>query len=208
MRLGVLGGTFDPVHVAHLVLAESARDELSLERVLFVPAGQPWRKADREITPAEDRLAMVRLAIQDNAAFEVSTMEIDSPGPSYTADTLAALKQQYSERDLYLVLGTDAFEDMPNWKEPARIAELATIAVTRRHGYREGVEVARHLQDLGLGDRVVWFHMPPLGLTSTAVRELVALGRSIRYLVPAAVEAYIAEHGLYRGQVPQKPPGL
>ena len=196
MKLGVLGGTFDPVHMGHLMLGESAREELGLDKVLFVPAGQPWRKADREITAAEHRVAMLRLATEENPAFEVSLVEVERNGPSYTVDTLEALSGE--DRELYCILGVDAFEDLPNWKEPKRIAELAVLAVTGRPGYREGVEVSKKLLSLRLGERVVWFHMPKLGMSASAIREHVRLGKSIRYLVPEAVEDYIRAHGLYR----------
>lgn len=197
MRLGIFGGTFDPVHVGHLLLGEAAREELALDRVLFVPAGRPWRKAEREITRTEHRVAMVRLAVQDNPAFEVSTVEIETPGSSYTVATLERIVAKNANAELFVIVGVDAFRDMPNWKEPEKIAQLAVIAVTGRMGYREGVEDSRTLLRLRLGKRVTWFEMPMIGLSATAVRQRVSLGKSIRYLVPPAVGAYIRENGLY-----------
>ena len=186
MRLGVLGGTFDPVHIGHLVLGEAAREQLSLDSVLFVPAGMQWRKSGREIAPADHRVAMVELAVADNPAFEVSTVEVERPGPSYTADTLEELAET-PDAQLFLILGKDAYGDLPNWVRPERIRELATLAVAARNG--EGVTVE---------PPAVRLEMPEIGISATAIRERVAAGRSIRYMVPAAVEAYIRKHGLYR----------
>lgn len=186
MRLGVLGGTFDPIHIGHLVLGEAAREQLDLDRVLYIPAGVQWRKPAREIAPAGRRVAMTRLAIEGNPAFEVSTLEVDRPGPSYTADTLEALMTEYPGSDLQLVLGHDAYIDLPNWVRPERIRELATVVVAARNGEGVGVEPP-----------AVRLAMPEIGISATDIRERVAAGRSIRYLVPAAVEAYIRAHGLY-----------
>ena len=199
MRLGVLGGTFDPVHVGHLILGEAAREELALERVLFVPAGQPWRKAERQITASEHRLAMVRLAVEDNPAFEVCTVEVYAPGPSYTVDTLERIRAENGDAELFFIVGLDAFQDMPNWKEPDKIAELAVIAVTGRPGYRGGVEGSPAVPRPHTGEGVTWFPMPEIGFSSTAVREKVGLGKSIRYLVTRHVETYIRDNRLYLG---------
>ena len=127
MRLGVLGGTFDPVHTGHLVLAEQAREQLRLDRVLWVPAGDPWRKAGEPVSPAEHRLAMVRLAIERNDAFEVSTTELDRPGPTYTLDTLQQLHEEYAAEELIFLLGLDALADLPNWHKPAELIRLTLL---------------------------------------------------------------------------------
>ena len=198
MRLGVLGGTFDPPHVGHLILAEVARAGLELEKVLFVPAGDPWRKADHEVTPAEHRLAMVRLMLASDPHFEVSTLEVERDGPSYTVDSLEALRQQYgSGLDLYFILGEDALHDLPNWKEPARIVSLAWLAVAPRPveggQTRAGLEAAVP----GLSERIVTLPMPTIDISSTALRERATAGLSLRYLVPLGVEEYIRRHGLY-----------
>lgn len=185
-RIGVLGGTFDPIHIGHLILGETAREQLSLDRVLFMPTGLQWRKAGREIAAAEHRLAMVRLAIAGNPAFECSTIEVDRAGPSYTADTLEELHGREPGAGLFFIVGRDALEDMPNWVRPERIRELATLAVAARDGDAAG-EGAVHLQ------------MPVIGVSATDVRQRVAEGSSIRYRVPPDVEAYIREHGLYTG---------
>jgi len=188
-RLGVLGGTFDPVHIGHLVLAETAREQLALDRVLFVPAGQPWRKVGRKIAPVGDRVAMVRLAIAGNPAFQLSTIESTRPGPSYTAETLTEIQHAYPEAELYLILGEDAVEDMPHWKDPERIRELALIVAAPRPGQPSPHEP---------GQLIVLSAMPLIGVSATAIRERVRAGRSIRYLVLPVVEDYIRDHGLYR----------
>lgn len=199
MRLGVLGGTFDPVHVGHLILGEAAREELALDRVLFVPAGQPWRKAARQITASEHRVAMVRLAVEDNPAFEVCTVEVHASGPSYTVDTLERIRAENGDAELFFIVGLDAFQDMPNWKEPDKIVELAVIAVTGRPGYGGAVEGSPALPRPHTGEGVRWFPMPEIRFSSSTVREMVELGKSIRYLVTPPVETYIRDNRLYLG---------
>jgi nicotinate-nucleotide adenylyltransferase len=194
LRIGVLGGTFDPVHRGHLALAGAAREELALDEVLFVPAGQPWRKAGRIVAPAEHRLAMLRLALEGEAGFRVETLELEREGPSYTADTLEALRAARPDDEMYLILGEDALADLPNWVRPERILALATLAVARRAGVPptagEGLP--------GLRERVVWLKMPLVAVSATEIRECIRRGESIGELVPPAVEAYIRERGLYR----------
>jgi nicotinate-nucleotide adenylyltransferase len=195
MKVGIIGGTFDPVHTGHLVLAEQARDELSLDLVLFIPAGDPWRKAHREITPAEHRLAMLRLAIEGNAAFGISDVELRRDGPTYTADTLETLAGERLDDAFYFIVGADALADLPNWHEPERIVRHAMLAVAPR----DDTAVADVLLEVPqYAERVVRFTMPRMDISSTDIRERVRAGRSVRYLVPAAVEAYIRERGLYR----------
>lgn len=184
VRIGILGGTFDPIHIGHLILGETGREQLSLDRVLFMPAGLQWRKAAREIASAEHRLAMVRLAIAGNPAFEASTIEVDRAGPSYTADTLEELHSREPEAELFFIVGRDALEDIPNWVRPERIRELATLAVAARDGDAAG-EGAVHLR------------MPVIGINATDIRQRVAAGQSICYRVPPAVEAYIRDNRLY-----------
>ena len=188
LRLGVLGGTFDPVHIGHLILAEAAREELALDRLLFVPAGQPWRKAGRDIATAADRLAMLEFAVSDNPAFEVCTIEVEREGPSYTVETLSEIKARSLPAQIFFIVGEDALEDMPNWKEPERIAELAEIVAAPRPGRPSPHETGRITLLRG---------MPIIGVSATAVRERVRDGRPIRYLVPPAVEDYIRRRQLY-----------
>ena len=198
MRLGILGGTFDPMHIGHLILAEEARLALDLERVLFVPAGDPWRKAGRELSPRQDRLAMVRLAVADTPYFAVSTLEIERPGPSYTADTLAALSQEWGrDSELFLVMGQDSLADLPHWQEPQRIIALARLAVAARPGWEQQRAAALERALPGVSERLVWVDMPLIEISSTAVRERVGRGLPIRYWVPPAVEEYIRQYGLY-----------
>ena len=202
MKVGVLGGTFDPPHLGHLILGQEAYEALGLAQVLFVPAGEPWRKAGRELSPREHRLAMVRLAIDDNPAFAVSTSEVDRPGPSYAADTVAELAEQFGpETELFLIMGADSLADFPHWHEPQRILKLARLAVAERPevgeaGFGEGLpdELAAAMRE-----RVAWLHMPPIAISASAVRERIGRGLSSRYWVPAAVEEYICHHGLYTG---------
>lgn len=200
VRVGILGGTFDPVHRGHLVLAAAARDELELDRVLFVPAGRPWRKAGRTIASGEHRLAMVRQALEGKSAFEVATLELERPGPSYTVDTLEALKAERPDDELFFILGEDALADLPNWVRPERILELAKLAVARRAdtSSRELEEAERRLP--GLPARVVWLKMSRMAVSATESRDRVRRGLAIGEMVPDAVAAYIREQGLYRGQ--------
>lgn len=197
MKLGVLGGTFDPPHMAHLVLAETARSSLGLERVLFVPAGDPWRKAGQDVTPVRHRLAMVRLAVGGDPAFEVSTLEVEREGPSYTVDTLTELHERYGpDAELYFLLGEDALRDMPNWKEPERIAALATLVVAPRPG-GAGPGAPPDFPLPGVAAKVVPLDMPLIDVSATDLRERARQGLSLRDVVPPAVARYIEEHGLY-----------
>lgn len=194
--VGVLGGTFDPIHLGHLALAEEAREALGLERVLFVPAAMPPHKQGRQITSPDHRRAMVELAVADNTAFEVSTVELARPGPSYTVDTLAALAEH--ARELTLLLSAESFAELPDWHQPRRIIELARIAVAPRAGYE--LRSRGWLEDRlpGTGDRVRFLDGPNLRVSASEIRARVAAGRSVRYLVAASVARYIAEHQLYR----------
>lgn len=196
MRLGVLGGTFDPVHVGHLMLAEEAREQLGLGRMLFVPAGQPWRKAGRQISEAKHRLAMLRVAVDDNPAFEVSELETGRAGPSYTGETLAAIGDNHKDAELFFIMGEDALADLPNWRDPDRIVELAMLAVARRAG---AGALSPELVAIAPG-REIWLSMPQIGISSSDIRERVRKRLSVRYRVPDAVERYIREHKLYGDQ--------
>jgi nicotinate-nucleotide adenylyltransferase len=196
VKLGVFGGTFDPPHNGHLALARAALDQLELERVIWVPAGDPWRKAESPVSPARHRLAMVRLALQGQADFEVTTIELDRPGPTYTLDTLLELKRSEPEAQLVFLAGTDALEDLPHWHEPARIVENCLIGATSREGVRPG-EATLEAWLPGLSARVRWFDMPRVDVSATAVRRRVAAGESVSGLVPTAVEEYITRNKLY-----------
>ncbi len=196
-RIGVMGGTFDPVHLGHLVLAESAREQLALRRVFWVPAGDPWRKANRSVTTAARRRTMVELAIAENSAFRLCPLEIDKDGPSYSVDTLEELSRQHPRDELYFLLGLDALQDLPKWHDPDRLIELAVVAVAPRGEERLS---KRELDRLlpRLSRRVVWVKMAQVDITATKLRERAAGGQSLRYLVPDAVATYIRRWRLYR----------
>ena len=190
-RLGVLGGTFDPPHLGHLLLAECAREALALDRVVFVPARVPPHKSGRRVTPAATRLALVRAALR-GTGFAVSTLELSRPGPSYTVDTLLALSRRHPGAELFLVVGADSLLDLPHWREPGRIQELSSLAVAARPGVRVS-RVPRAVRG-----RLTWLPNLPIGIASSDLRERVAQGRSIRFLVPDAVARLIARKRLYR----------
>jgi len=201
MRLGVFGGTFDPIHLGHLILAEHCREACRLDRVLFIPAGQPPHKSDRQITPGKQRLDMVELAIAGHPAFAASSIELDREGPSYSAETLGSLARENPSDDLFFLIGSDSLADLPLWYQPARIAELATIVVTARPGV-EQPDVASLRGILGrdaiaqIEQHIV--QIPLIQISSSIIRSRVAAGQSIRFLVPRAVECYIETHRLYR----------
>jgi nicotinate-nucleotide adenylyltransferase len=204
MRIGIFGGSFDPVHQGHLVVAECCREQARLDRVVFVPTAiQPF-KQEREPAAGQHRAEMLALAVGGNPAFEVSTVELDRGGVSYTVDTLAALRATHGKDELFLILGPDALASLPDWREPARILDLAGVIAVERDGVDDvratvqeprlaallGPERSRHV----VADKV---RVPALGIRSSDLRTLVAAGRSIRYRTPRAVERYIATHGLY-----------
>ena len=199
--LGVFGGTFDPIHMGHLAVAEEVREALGLERVVFVPAGAPPHKAGRPISPAAHRLAMAELAVADNPAFSVDRIEVDRSGPSYTVDTHEALaasdRDAGRDPDLTLIVSTEALRDLPTWREPRRIVELARIAVVPRDGYPDASRALVADALPGLDDRFVLLDGPRLWISASELRDRAARGRSLRYLVPDAVAAYIGDHDLY-----------
>lgn len=189
-RVGLFGGTFDPPHLGHLMLAEWARTRLRLDRVVFMPAGTPPHKRGRRLTDAAHRLAMTRLAVRGNPAFVVSAFEARRAGSSFTVDTLRHLRARQPGADLYLLMGADSLEDFPAWYEPGEIARLATLVVAARPGPALDPARAR--------ERVVRLDNPPVAISSSALRARARAGHSLRYLVPDAVAAYVAKHGLYR----------
>ncbi len=204
-KLGILGGTFDPVHFGHLVIAEEVREALSLDRVWFVPARQPPHKLGIDISTAEDRTAMVDLAIAGNPAFEVSRIELEREGPSFTVDTLEIVSRQARESgidiELFFILSAEAVAALPTWRNPARILQLAKLVVVPRPGYPtpDDGELRKQASTFDAGpDRILRVDTLPLAHSASDIRRRAASGRSIRYLVPPAVEAYIADHRLYR----------
>ena len=196
MNVGILGGTFDPIHIGHLVVAEEARVKLHFDEVLFVPAGQPWLKLDRDIAPAAHRVEMVRRAIADNPHFKLCTLEVERPGPSYTVDTLTKLREQLgSEASLFFLLGRDTLAELPLWKEPKKVAQLCRLVVAPRLGSKDLKRLQAEIP--GLLDKIIQLDMPIIGISSSDIRRRLAGGLSIRYLVPLQVEKYIAEHRIY-----------
>jgi nicotinate-nucleotide adenylyltransferase len=199
MRLGLFGGTFDPIHLGHLILAESSREVCGLDRVWFVVSGAPPHKPG-ERTAVADRLEMVRIAVAGHPAFEVSDLETRRPGPHYSVETLEAIHRDRPDDELFFLIGADSLADLPFWHQPDRIAQLATIVVVNRPGI-DALDPS-HLPNLGLGARPIQtITVPPIGIASHDLRRRIAECRSIRYQVPRGVEAYIEEQGLYRGRV-------
>jgi nicotinate-nucleotide adenylyltransferase len=200
MRLGLFGGTFDPVHYGHLLLAECCREQCSLDQVWFLPCGHPPHKR-HELTPGPARIEMLQLAISGYAPFAVCPLEIERPGTSYTVDTLSEIRRTQPTAELFFMLGGDSLHDLPTWREPARILELATLVVVRRPqspppDFSTLAPLLPAEQLSGRRDLVV--DMPQIDTSSRLLRERVAAGHSIRFRTPRAVEKYIETHGLYR----------
>jgi len=198
MNIGVLGGTFDPIHIGHLILAEEARIKLGLSEVLFVPAGQPWLKQDRNITPAVHRVEMVRRTIIANPYLKLCTLEIERPGPSYTVDTITTLREQLgAEAIFFFILGRDSLADLPLWKEPSKLIQICKLVVAPR--LSSSLSDLKSLEEAipGVTDSVIQLDMPVIEISSSQIRERLAQGLSIRYLVPQEVEKYIIEQKIY-----------
>ncbi len=205
MRIGVFGGSFDPVHLGHLIAAECCREQARLDRVIFMPAAVPPHKQDRRLTPADDRVQMLRLAVGGHEAFTISTREIDRGGVSFTVDTLAQLRETHPAEELFLLLGPDAIVEFPTWREPARILQLAQPLVMVREVLDDTDTFASDAQLAGLMGReqlaavlAAAVRLPAIGIRASDLRTAVAAGRSIRFRTPRAVEAFITAHGLYR----------
>lgn len=195
-HIGILGGTFDPIHLGHLVMATYAASELHLDRVLLMPAQTPPHKRDREITASTHRLAMVRAAAAEDPHLEISELDLESDEPSYTALLLERMAQTHAGDDLSFIIGADSLRDLPTWHRPDLVIERARIAVARRPGIGIDDEVLDGLP--GLRGRVAIFESPLIDISSTAIRNRVRDGLSITWSVPHAVEAYILDQGLYR----------
>jgi nicotinate-nucleotide adenylyltransferase len=199
MDIGVLGGTFDPIHSGHLIIAEEARLKLRLARVLFVPAGQPWLKTGRTISPAAHRVEMVRGAIATNPHFELSTVEVDRPGPSYSVQTIAILQQQLgTEAAFFFLVGWDSLAELPQWKEPAKLIQLCKLVAVTRPGFSRPDLKTLEASVPGVTQSFVWLDIPPVDISSSDIRKRVAQGLSIHDLVSDEVESYIKEQKLYR----------
>ncbi len=195
--LGILGGTFNPPHIGHLVMIEEAIDQLGLERILLMPVSSPPHKLVPEDPGADVRLELCRLAAAGDERIEVSALEIERGGASFTVDTLGALHDLVPEHSLTFIVGGDMALSFPSWREPEGILKVARLAVAEREGLRRE-DIARQLEPLHSGDRVVFFDMPRIDVSSSAIRERVAAGRTIRRLVPDEVAREIRERDLYR----------
>jgi nicotinate-nucleotide adenylyltransferase len=204
MKLGLFGGTFDPIHLGHLILAESCREALGLDRVWFVvTATPPHKQGDR--TSIAHRLEMARIAVAGNPAFEVSEIEAKTPGPHYSYQTLERLREERPGDDLYFLIGADSLADLPGWREPGRILSAATVVVVNRPGIDAAlledpsVALAPLIAQTPRARPVLAVEVPPIGISSTELRRARGEGKSIRYRVPRGVEAYIEAQGLYQG---------
>ena len=205
MRIGIYGGSFNPVHLGHLIAAECCREQARLDQVLFMPAATPPHKQGQLLADAADRVAMLTLAVGGHEAFAVSTIEVDRGGVSYTVDTLAALAERHPHDTLVLVLGPDALAQLPTWREPQTIADRCELVAVERERLDDVAAIAR---DAGLADLLgqerlaaliaARVRMPAIGVRASDLRAAVAAGTSIRYRTPRAVEAFVMSHGLYR----------
>ncbi|GLY21060.1 nicotinate-nucleotide adenylyltransferase [Micromonospora sp. NBRC 101691] len=195
-RIGIMGGTFDPIHHGHLVAASEVADRFGLDEVVFVPTGQPWQKADEAVSPAEDRYLMTVVATASNPRFQVSRVDIDRGGPTYTVDTLRDLHAEYGPKvQLYFITGADALARILSWKDLDEIFELAHFIAVTRPGFE--------LSDAHLpADTVSLVQVPAMAISSTDCRARVARGEPVWYLVPDGVVQYIAKRGLYQGRQP------
>ena len=198
MRIGILGGTFDPVHYGHLILAETCRDVLQLDQVRFVPAGDPPHKPDAKISDGHARADMLLLAVSGYPEFVIDRRELKRNGPSFTVDTLAELTAENPGSELYFLMGADSLRELPTWRQPGRIAELATIVACNRPGV-PSLDRSQIVDWVGqtIAARVITMVVPGMDLSATDLRRRVAEGRGLRFLTPRAVEAFIAQHGLY-----------
>lgn len=198
-RLGIMGGTFDPIHYGHLVTAEGARHSLGLEKVIFVPAGSPPHKPNNFITEPWARYTMTRLAVDSNPFFMVSTIEVERAGPSYTIDTMRTLSRLYPGAQIYFITGADALLEILTWREFEALLAICHFVAATRPGYRLS-ELSDRLNQLpgGLKQNVLCMEVPALAISSTDIRQRVREGRPVKYLLPESVEEYILKNDLYR----------
>ena len=206
-KIGIMGGTFDPIHIGHLVTAEAVRNEYSLDQVLFIPASSPPHKQDMDVTPPIHRYIMTVMATYSNPYFYVSTIEMERSGPSYTVDTIAALIEQFGEStELFFIMGADSAQELPTWNNVDRLLELCSVVAAARPGCADTIDdIIRYFGPLGQ-KRIHRLAAPELEISSTDIRERVREGNSIKYIVPDSVENYILKEGLYRsaGNFPEK----
>jgi nicotinate-nucleotide adenylyltransferase len=199
MKLGILGGTFDPIHTGHLIIAQEAASRLALDQVWFIPTGQPWLKSGTRISPSSHRMEMVRLAIRCNPGFKSSAIEVDRPGPSYTVDTLLALREGDAKGDdLFFILGMDSLETLHRWHQPERLFELCTLVGVSRPEHRDFDLASLDRIRSGASGEVAIVDGPEIGISGAEIRRRVSQGLPITYWVPGAVDKYIHEHQLYQ----------
>lgn len=199
MRRGILGGTFDPIHTGHLILAQEVQWRLGLDEIWFLPAGEPWMKRGEPLTHKDHRKAMVELAIAGNPTFRLSTAELDRPGDTYTVETLEELRSdQLKGDDVMFIMGVDTFNSLPRWKDPARILELVRLVVALRPGYGRMDPKELEAIDPTAGERVMTLEVPLIEISGTELRRRAAAGEPIHYLVPDGVREYIENNSLYR----------
>lgn len=199
MRLGIYGGTFDPPHLGHLILAETAADSLKLDRVLFVPAGIPPHKAASAVrADAAHRVAMVERAIVGNDHFALSRVDVDRPGPHYSVDMLRVLRADYPQAAFVFLIGADSLRDLPTWSRPAELLTLTTLGIMRRPGIDPPDLAGLERVLPGISERVAWVDAPLIDIAASDIAQRLANGHSVRYQLPDAVLAYIQQHGLYR----------
>ncbi len=207
-RIGILGGTFDPIHVGHLVVAEDCWYQLGLSEVIFVPVGEPPHKRGRSVSAAVDRVAMVELAITGNPHFRMSRADVDRPGTSYSVDTVRTIRSEVgSDASLFFIIGGDSLIDLPSWHQPNVLLELCQVVAVNRPGYPRFDLSQLESVVPRARDRIIHLEVPSLDLAASDVRRRVAEGRPIRYLVPESVRSYVEERGLYRSR-PLVPPPL
>jgi nicotinate-nucleotide adenylyltransferase len=198
-KIGIMGGTFDPIHVGHLVTAEAVRIEFGLDNVLFIPAGSPPHKDHSQVSPALHRYIMTAMATYSNPYFYVSAIELERPGPSYTIDTIRALAQQYGpQTELYFITGADAVGDLPTWNDIDKLLDLCQFVATTRPGHQSALDSVISFFGRKGEERIHRVTTPELEISATDIRERVKRGRSIKYIVPESVENYILKEGLYR----------
>ena len=201
-RIGILGGTFDPIHIGHLIIAEQARDQYQLDRVLLIPSGHSYFKDNRskKVQPAQVRLEMTKIAAGSYKPFEVSDIEVNRPGNTYSFETLEELKTQNPESELFFIVGADTICSMRTWREPQRIFDVCTVLAAMREDQVDPEKKKKETEALerDFGARIYPVSIPNIGISSTQIRERAAFGKSVHYLVPDALESYIIETGIYK----------
>ena len=199
MKVGILGGTFDPIHIGHLIVAEEARYQLGLEKVIFLPAGKPYFKKDRIVSSKSDRLKQIKLGIKDNPRFEVSEIELNREGSTYSIDSITRLKKELGDEvELYFLIGLDALGDIHKWKHPVELIEMCQVVGLTRPGYYDFDWSNIESKIPGASQKIRIIEVSQIGVSSTDIRMMMKSGMSVRYLVPDAVVKYIEEHKLYK----------